>query len=59
MLRKGRRTSPEDRLKTLLFFYFSENYEDLFGSRIEVIEGDVTSREDFEKSRGLEIDTGD
>lgn len=57
MLRKGRRTSPEDRLKTLLFFYFSENYEDLFGSRIEVIEGDVTSREDFEKSRGLEIDT--
>jgi len=57
MLRKGRRTSPEDRLKTLLFYYFSENYEELFGSRIEVIEGDVTSREDFEKSRGLEIDT--
>jgi amino acid adenylation domain-containing protein/thioester reductase-like protein len=57
MLRKGRRTNPEDRLKTLLFYYFSENYEELFGTRIHVIEGDVTRKADFEKSRGLEIDT--
>jgi len=57
MLRRGRRTSPEERLKTLLFFYFSENYEELFGTRIHTIEGDVTSKEDFEKSRGLDIDT--
>ncbi|MDO5836426.1 MAG: amino acid adenylation domain-containing protein [Methanobacterium sp.] len=57
MLRRGRRTNPEDRLKTLLFYYFSENYEELFGTRIQVIEGDVTSKADFEKSRGLDIDT--
>ena len=57
MLRKGRRTTPEDRLKTLLFYYFSENYEELFGSRIYVIEGDITSKADFEKSRGFNIDT--
>jgi len=57
MLRRGRRTNPEDRLKTLLFYYFSENYEELFGTRIHVIEGDVTSKADFEKSRGLDIDT--
>ena len=57
MLRRGRRTTPEQRLKTLLFYYFSRNYEELFGSRIQVIEGDVTSKADFEKSRGLPIDT--
>ena len=28
MLRKGRRTLPEERLKTLLFYYFSQNYEE-------------------------------
>lgn len=57
MLRKGRHTTPEDRLKTLLFYYFSENYEELFGSRVHVIEGDITSKADFEKSRGFDIDT--
>ncbi|BDZ69586.1 non-ribosomal peptide synthetase [Methanobacterium petrolearium] len=57
MLRKGRRTTPEQRLKILLFYYFSENYEELFGSRIHVIGGDVTSKADFEKTRGLPIDT--
>jgi thioester reductase-like protein len=57
MLRKGRHTTPEDRLKTLLFYYFSENHEELFGSRIYVIEGDITSKADFEKSRGFDIDT--
>jgi thioester reductase-like protein len=57
MLRKGRRTNPEERLKTLLFYYFSENYENLFGSRIHIIEGDITSKSDFEKSLPLPIDT--
>ncbi len=57
MLRKGRRTNTEDRLKTLLFYYFSENYEDLFGSRIRLIEGDITNKADFEKSLPLPIDT--
>jgi len=57
MLRKGRRTLPEERLKTLLFYYFSKNYEDLFGSRIHLIEGDITSKADFDKSLPLPIDT--
>lgn len=57
MLRKGRHTTPEERLKTLLFYYFSDSYEELFGTRIHIIEGDITSRADFEKSRGLPVDT--
>jgi thioester reductase-like protein len=35
----------EERLKTQLFYYFENNYEDLFGTRIKVIEGDVTNSE--------------
>ncbi|MBI5681385.1 MAG: amino acid adenylation domain-containing protein [Methanobacterium sp.] len=57
MLRKGRRTTPEERLKTLLFYYFSKNYEELFGLRIHIIEGDITNKSDFEKSLPLPIDT--
>ena len=57
MLRKGRRTGPEERLKALLFYYFSESYEDLFGSRIHIIEGDITNKSDFEKSLELPVDT--
>jgi amino acid adenylation domain-containing protein/thioester reductase-like protein len=57
LLRKGRRTSAEERLKALLFYYFSESYEDLFGSRIHIIEGDITNKSDFEKSSELPVDT--
>lgn len=57
MLRKGRRLNPEERLKTLLFYYFSESYEELFGSRIYITEGDITSKSDFEKCLELPIDT--
>ena len=34
--------SAEHRLKTLLFYYFEDTFDDLFGSRIHVILGDVT-----------------
>lgn len=57
MLRKGKRTIPEERLKILLFYYFSKNYEDLFGSRIHIIEGDITNNSDFENCLTLPIDT--
>lgn len=57
MLRGGRRTVPEERLKMLLFYYFSENYEELFGSRIHIIQGDITNNSDFEKCLTLPIDT--
>ena len=36
----------EDRLKTLLFYYFENTYEELFGNRLVVIPGDVTSEID-------------
>ena len=41
------------RLRTLLFYYFSDAFKDLFGKRLHIILGDVTS--DF--SEGLKVDT--
>ena len=41
-VRPGRDESGEQRLKTVLRFYFNDDYASLFGSRIFVIEGDAT-----------------
>ncbi len=41
------------RLRTLLFYYFSDAFKDLLGKRLHIILGDVTS--DF--SEGLKVDT--
>ena len=45
--------AAESRLRTLLFYYFSDAFKDLFGTRLHVILGDVTS--DF--GEGLQVDT--
>ncbi|MBQ9555240.1 MAG: amino acid adenylation domain-containing protein [Muribaculaceae bacterium] len=42
-----------NRLRTLLFYYFSDAFKDLFGKRLHIVLGDVTS--DF--AEGLPIDT--
>ncbi len=47
----------EDRLKSLLFFYFADNYEELFNERLFVVEGDITDFADFEKLIPFNIDT--
>ena len=44
-------------LKTLLFYYFSESFEEIFDDRIVVIEGDITNYDDFEKMINYNIDT--
>jgi len=49
--------SGEDRLKSLLFFYFSEDYSELFGKQIHIVEADITSFSDFEKMIPYNIDT--
>ncbi len=42
LLRKGKFSSVEKRLTALLYFYFAENFDDLIGTRLIPIEGDVT-----------------
>lgn len=43
LLRQGNAPSLETRLKSMLVYYFSNTYEELFGKRIIVLEGDITN----------------
>jgi amino acid adenylation domain-containing protein len=45
--------AAEGRLRSLLFYYFSDAFKDLFGKRLHIVLGDVTS--DF--GEGLQVDT--
>ena len=56
-VRANKVLSGEERLKSLLFYYFSNEYEDAFGERLHIIEGDITNFEDFEKLVPEKIDT--
>ena len=42
LIRGNNNASAEQRLKQLLFYYFDNSYEQLFGKRIFIIRGDVT-----------------
>ena len=42
MVRAENDEKAERRLKGMLYYYFSDNYNELFGSRLRVINGDVT-----------------
>lgn len=49
MVRGSKNISAESRLRTLLFYYFSNSYNELFDNgRITVVEGDVTNAEVFD-----------
>ena len=55
LLRGRAGISAEQRLKHQLFYYFERNYAELFGTRIVVLEGDITSELPIDDS--LHIDT--
>ncbi|MBO4813865.1 MAG: amino acid adenylation domain-containing protein, partial [Muribaculaceae bacterium] len=42
MVRAESEEKAQNRLKTMLYFYFANNYKELFGTRIRVVLGDVT-----------------
>ena len=53
LVRGKSQEAAEGRLRTLLFYYFSDAFKDLFGKRLHIVLGDVTS--DF--GEGLKVDT--
>ena len=55
-IRGNKVLSGEERLKSLLFYYFSNDYSEMFGERLHIIEGDITNFEDFEKLVSENID---
>ena len=57
LIRSRDNLSSEERLKSLLFYYFSNNYEELFNNRLHVVDGDITNYADFEKLISYNVDT--
>ena len=53
LVRGKNQEAAEGRLRTLLFYYFSDAFKDLFGKRLHIVLGDVTN--DF--GEGLKVDT--
>ena len=53
LVRGKTQEAAESRLRTLLYYYFSNAFKDLFGKRLHIVLGDVTR--DFDE--GLKVDT--
>ncbi len=53
-LLRGKKDLPaEMRLKAQLFYYFDQNYAELFGKRVFILEGDVTRPETLEQIKNI------
>lgn len=57
LLRSKNGVSAESRLKTTLFYYFDNEFDELFNKRFFVIEGDITHPESFQALDGIAINT--
>lgn len=54
---RGGKTGAEERLKSMLVYYFSDGLDKYFGSRIVVIDGDITNEKTYGTLDRLPIDT--
>ncbi len=56
LLRGKRDLSATARMQGMFFYYFEELPGELFGERVNVIDGDITNKADFEKCLDLDVD---
>ncbi|MBQ5343102.1 MAG: amino acid adenylation domain-containing protein, partial [Oscillospiraceae bacterium] len=57
LVRKGRLDSPEKRLKNMLMYYFGNTFDEMFGTRIRCIDGDITDENDVMSFAEYDFDT--
>ena len=57
LVRSGNYESPEDRLKMMLFYYFSKDFSEELRSRITLIEADITDKKLGEQLKDIPFDT--
>lgn len=57
LIRSNARASAERRLKNMLMYYFDDTFDDLFGSRITVIDTDITDDHLSETLSSIKLDT--
>ena len=53
LLRGKKDLSAETRLKAQLYYYFDQNYAELFGKRIFILEGDITRPDTLEQIKSV------
>ena len=56
-LRKGRMSSLVAKMKNYLMYYFDDFYDDLFGTRLFLISGDITDKETIDHLSNYSFDT--
>lgn len=56
LVRHKNEKSIEQRLKTILFYYFGDKYENEIGRRIVVIAGDITDPDSFKQLEAVDLD---
>lgn len=57
LIRKGKAQDVETRMKSMLVYYFEDAMDDLFDSRIFVIDGDITDKETVMALKKYDFDT--
>lgn len=57
LVRRSDKDNPENRLKVMLMYYFDNTFAELFGSRIFVVDGDITDNNLYDTVKGIDFDT--
>ncbi len=57
LIRRGSFSSPLDRLKSMLFYYFGHLFGDALETRIQIVEADITDDSLKDALKGIHIDT--
>ncbi len=57
LVRKGRHESPEERLKSMLVYYFGESFDEAFAGRITALDADITDERLEELLAPYPVDT--
>ena len=57
LVRRGKFPSAEKRIKSMLFYYFNNRFEELIGDRVQLVEADITDDGLLEKLAGHSFDT--
>ena len=57
LLRSKKNNPAEVRLNSMFYYYFEESLKEKYGDRVLILNGDITSRESFDKFLEFNIDT--
>ncbi|MBQ4232344.1 MAG: SDR family oxidoreductase, partial [Lachnospiraceae bacterium] len=57
LIRPTKRLNPEKRLKSILFFFENQDFDELIGNRVFAVGGDISKEEIFDEPNDIAFDT--